>query len=162
MTIRYLRKEDWRDVRDIWLDFKSSIYSKYDVPQDTDEDSIKEKVALFERANEETDHCFFAVCLDKVIGYYSLSPCSDGYEIGYRFHSAYFGNGYAKESLSAIISLMKGAGARTLTVRTALANEPSVGLLKSLGFVLVGKENVSFYLDEKGDPIYFEGGIFKI
>lgn len=46
--------------------------------------------------------------------------------------------------------------------RTALNNLLSVKLLKSLGFELVGTEKVSFYKDEKGNEIAFDGGIFEL
>lgn len=43
---------------------------------------------------------------------------------------------------------------------TALRNVPSVVLLKRLGFELIGTEEVSFFEDESGNDIYFEGGNF--
>lgn len=43
---------------------------------------------------------------------------------------------------------------------TALRNVPSVILLKRLGFELIGTEEVSFFKDESGNDIYFEGGNF--
>ena len=45
---------------------------------------------------------------------------------------------------------------------TALNNKPSVELLKSLGFELQGTEDVSFYKDDQGNDITFEGGIFVL
>ena len=41
-------------------------------------------------------------------------------------------------------------------------NTPSVSLLKSLGFELIGTEKVSFYKDAQGNDIVFEGGIFEL
>lgn len=49
-----------------------------------------------------------------------------------------------------------------VTVRTALENLPSVALIASLGFRKIGTEQVSFYQDENGTPIYFGGGIFEL
>ena len=49
-----------------------------------------------------------------------------------------------------------------ITAGTALNNTPSVRLLTSLGFVLVGTETVSFYKDDEGIPITFEGGEFEL
>ena len=37
---------------------------------------------------------------------------------------------------------------------------PSVGLLNSVGFQLVGTERISFHKDSEGNDIYFEGGNF--
>ena len=43
---------------------------------------------------------------------------------------------------------------------TALKNTPSVALLKSLGFELTSTEQISFFKDDAGNNIYFEGGNF--
>ena len=53
-------------------------------------------------------------------------------------------------------------GITKFTAGTAINNIPSVSLLKSLGFTLVGTEKVSFYKDVQGNDIVFEGGIFKL
>ena len=53
-------------------------------------------------------------------------------------------------------------GIKKLTAGTAINNIPSVSLLKSLGFKLIGTEKVSFYKDEHGSDIFFEGGIFEL
>lgn len=45
--------------------------------------------------------------------------------------------------------------------RDALVNLPSVHLLTAPGFAQTGTEQVSFYQDEQGAPLYFDGGIFR-
>ena len=57
---------------------------------------------------------------------------------------------------------MRTLGITNFTVGTAIDNAPSVALLKSLGFELIGTENVSFYKDSLGNDIVFEGGIFEL
>ena len=99
---------------------------------------------------------------DAVIGYAALNKREDGFELGYCFHSAYHRKGYARESISAILDAAKDMGAAKITVGTALNNTPSVRLLTSLGFVPVGTETVSFYKDEEGNDITFEGGEFEL
>lgn len=86
----------------------------------------------------------------------------NGYESGYCFHSDYHGKGYAKESYQALINLFSDRGIKRLTAGTALKNIPSVRLLNSLGFKQIGTERVSFYQDEDGNDIYFDGGIFEL
>ena len=44
---------------------------------------------------------------------------------------------------------------------TILENTPSVALLSRLGFQLTATEQVSFYKDQKGQAIVFQGGIFE-
>ena len=57
---------------------------------------------------------------------------------------------------------IKSLGATKLTAGTAINNTPSVRLLTSLGFKLVRMEKVSFYKDEYGKDIVFDGGIYEI
>ena len=39
---------------------------------------------------------------------------------------------------------------------------PSAALLKSLGFELIETEKVSFYKDDSGNDIVFDGGVFEL
>ena len=106
---------------------------------------------------------FFAICLrDTVIGYIAFNMRAEGYEIGYCFHSAYHGKGYAKESHLALFDYLRSLKIRKFIAGTAINNTPSVSLLKSLGFELIGTEEVSFYKDAQGNDIVFEGGIFEL
>ena len=83
-------------------------------------------------------------------------------EIGYVFNQDYWGKGYAKESCKALLEYHSSKGVKCFTAGTGLNNIPSVQLLKSLGFTLVGTEKVSFYKDEQGKDIYFDGGIYEL
>lgn len=104
---------------------------------------------------------FFSVCLgEEMIGYADFHKTADGYELGYCFDSAYHGQGYANESLSALMDQLSDGRRTRFTAGTALKNVPSVRLLESLGFEKVGEEQVSFYKDKNGGNIYFTGGIF--
>ncbi len=162
LSIRRVVSEDWQDIREIWVDFSASGYVQYDVPNDTAEDAVKDRIAKWAAFSMDNDHIFFAVCLhDKMIGYLSAHREHDSYDIGYCFHSAHHQNGYAKESILAVMAYLKTLGATKVTAGTALCNSPSIGLLRSLAFVKVGEEQVSFYQDENGAPIYFDGGLFE-
>lgn len=163
LTIRKTAADDWRDIREIWIDFSKSPYAQYDVPHSTNEEDVKQRIARWAQANNNVEHQFFSILLgEKVIGYAAFNARENGYEIGYAFNSAYHGNGYAKESLSALIKQFKEHGVRTFFAGTAINNTPSVHLLSALGFKKVGAEKVSFYKDENGEPIFFDGGIFEL
>ena len=58
--------------------------------------------------------------------------------------------------------LTNSIGITKITAGTAINNTPSVSLLKSVGFELIGTEKVSFYKDAQGNDIVFEGGIFEL
>lgn len=163
LTIRYIVEADWTSIKVIRDDFALSPYSQYDIPFSTEENNIQARVSRWANANNGIEHMFFAICLDDVvIGYIAFNVRKNDYEIGYCFHSDYYGKGYAKESHVALFEYLKGMNITKFVARTALNNLPSVKLLKSLGFELVDTEKVSFYKDREGNDIIFNGGIFKL
>ena len=163
LIIRHIEPNDWKSIKEIWKDFNNSPFSQYDMPHNTDDDNVRGRIAKWAAASNGTEHIFFAVCLDEtVIGFFSFNIREDSHELGYCFSSAYQGKGYAKESLKALIEYLPEIGIKKLSAGTAINNVPSVSLLKSLGFVLTGTEKVSFYKNEEGNDIVFEGGKFEL
>ena len=163
LTIRHIVADDWKSIKEIWLDFNSSALSQYDKPHNTDDEDVRSRIEKWAAANSGVEHMFFAICLgDTIIGYSAFNIREDGYEIGYCFHSAYHGNGYAKESHIALFDYLRTLGITKFTAGTAVNNIPSVSLLKSLGFTLIKTEKVSFYKDDEGNDIVFDGGIFEL
>ena len=163
LTIRHIEADDWKSIKEIWVDFNTSALSQYDKPHITDDKDVQRRIAKWAGANSGTEHMFFAICLgDTVIGYSAFNIREDGHEIGYCLHSAYHGKGYAKESHIALFKYLRTLGITKFTAGTAINNTPSVSLLKTLGFELIGTENVSFYKDAQGNDIVFQGGIFKL
>ncbi len=163
LTIRHIVADDWKSIKEIWVDFNASALSQYDMPHNTDDKDVCARIAKWAASNSGTEHMFFAVCLgDAVIGYSAFNIRENGHEIGYCFHSAYHGKGYAKESHLALIDYMRELGIKRLTAGTALNNTPSVSLLKFLGFELIETEKVSFYKDADGNDIVFDGAVFEL
>ena len=162
LTIRPIRAEDWPHIKAIWQDFQHSAYAQYDRPNSTADADVRSRIARWAEMHDGAAHLFFAVCLDNApIGYAVFHRRKNGYETGYCFHSAFHGNGYAKESLLCLFDHLRSLGASRILAGTALANTPSVALLKSLGFCLTGTEQVTFYRDADGNDLFFEGGIFE-
>lgn len=163
LLIRRVRSEDWPAVQAIWRNQAEAWYGQYDKPHDLSDASVQAKVARWDSFKESTDHMFFAVCLaDTFIGYIAFNKRDTGYEVGYNFHADYHRHGYAKESLTALFAeLRRHCLTEKIFAGTALKNAPSVALLTSLGFRLTGTEQVSFYQDENGNSIWFDGGIFE-
>ncbi|MBR0161234.1 MAG: GNAT family N-acetyltransferase [Oscillospiraceae bacterium] len=163
LSIRRVRADDWEAIQSIWKDAAKSIYAQYDKPNDLDDQSVSRRISKWASFTDGDEHIFLAVCLqDVVIGYVALNKRESGYEIGYCFHSNYHGKGYARESISSILDIMKDKGAVNIIAGTALNNIPSVRLLTSLGFRQTGTEKVSFYKDDKGNDITFEGGNYEL
>ena len=162
LTIRHVVADDWKSIRDIWVDFNSSEYAQYDTPHITEDANVQARIAKWAAANRGTEHMFFVICLDEVvIGYVAFNIREIGYEIGYCFHSAYHGRGYAKESMLSLFDYLRPLGITRFSAGTGLNNLPSVKLLTSLGFKLIEEEKVSFYKDAEGNDIVFDGGIFE-
>ena len=164
LLIRPIEAADWPAVRDIWAALAPLPMAQYDKPHNTDAENVRARVARWaDFTRQDTAHMFFAVCLvDAVIGYFAFNQREHGHEVGYSFHPAHHGKGYAKEAHLALFAHMRAQGFTHFIVRTALANLPSVRLLASLGFVQTGSEKVSFYKDADGNDIFFDGGIFEL
>lgn len=163
LLIRPIQAADWRAVRAIWAALAPLPMAQYDKPFNLDPDNVRARIARWaEFTGKGREHMFFAVCLDDaVIGYVAFNQREIGHEIGYSFHPAYHGKGYAKEALAALFTHLQACGITRFSAGTALNNTPSVRLLTGLGFQLTGTEQVSFYKDEQGCDIVFEGGIFE-
>ena len=163
LTVRSITQNDWKSVKNILEDFNLGKYARYDVPQSTDDASVRARVSRWALANNGFEHMFFAVCLDGVmIGYIAFNKRENGYEIGYSFHSDHHGKGYAKEAHIALFDYFKSIGITKFFAGTAINNIPSVCLLRSLGFKQIATEKVSFYKDENGRDIVFDGGVFEL
>lgn len=163
LTVRRVGPDDWKAIKDIWAGVAATEYARYDRPNDTDDDSVLKRVEKWSYFRDSKEHVFCAVCLgDTVIGYIALNRREDGYEIGYCFHPDYYGKGYARESIAGLLNAFGAKCDTRITAGTALDNIPSVRLLRSLGFRQTGTEKVSFYKDESGEDIVFDGGIFQL
>ena len=163
LTIRRVAAGDHTAIRAIWAAVKETGYAQYDRPNDLDECAVAVRIRKWASFSESEEHMFFAVCLQEaVIGYIALNRRDGGYELGYCFHPAYHGMGYAKESIGAVLNTVGSMGVHQIEAGTALANTPSVRLLKALGFVMTGTEEVSFFRDAFGNDIFFSGGLFEL
>ena len=157
LQIRQLMPEDWRAMRWIAADFRRSEYAIYDMPLPTEEEPIQALTRQFSGSK-----WFFAVLLEEsMIGYICFHEDNGNYDLGYCFHSAYHGKGYAYESCSAMMDdIARTHAVKAFTAGTALKNIPSCNLLNKLGFVLKKTETLAFHKDENGNDITFEGGIY--
>ena len=156
LYIRDLYETDWVEMKEIFIDFNQSKYAAFDRPLPKDDDESKSLTKQFSDTG-----LFFAVHLlenSKMIGYVCFHKNGDSFDLGYCFHSAYHSNGYAYESVTALIEYFaKEHHVSSFTAATAIENTPSCKLLERLGFVYVSTETVSF--DEK---FSFQSGNFAL
>lgn len=163
LTIRPIEERDWIIMKEIWDDFKRTQYVIYDNYKDTNPESLQPRIARWAEATRNgNERMFFATCLNgEMIGFTSMNVVEPTeYEIGYGYINKSQGQGYAKEALTAILDYMKELGATKIHAGTAINNIPSVALLTNLGFDLIGTEQISFFKDDEGKDIVFEGGNF--
>lgn len=81
----------------------------------------------------------------------------DTWELGYVFHDAYWGRGYAAEACRAVLAhAFEQRSVRRVVAMCNPENEASWRLLERLGFIREGhlRKNVFFRRDESGLPIW--------
>lgn len=83
-------------------------------------------------------------------------------EIGYVFNRKYWGNGYAKESCEALVQYSFRNGTHRIFAECDPDNENSWRLLEAIGFEREAhlKQNVYFWTDEQGNPIWKDTYIY--
>ncbi len=158
LHIRSLQETDWPALLAIWRNFSRSPYAVYDAPLPTGAAGAQALAKQFAASG-----LLFAVCrAQQLIGYVGFRAEGQTYDVGYCFHSAWHGRGYARESVQALMQfLMQRGPVAAFTAGTALDNAPSRRLLESLGFVLQGTQQLSFHQDASGRALTFVGGVFR-
>ena len=83
-------------------------------------------------------------------------------EIGYVFNRKFWGKGYAKEGCAAIIQYFFNNGIHRIFAECDPDNINSWRLLEAIGFEKEAhlKQNVYFWTDEQGDPIWKDTYIY--
>ena len=132
LLIRNFATTDWKDLLEIAVDKASSQYAVYDHKFPTGKSEVKAITNWFAGGSQ-----YLAVCelsTQKVIGFVCLSGENEKEkDIGYTFHSEYWGKGYGTEACTAAINYaFTVLNLERITSGTANLNYPSVRLLLSL------------------------------
>lgn len=159
LYIRELQNSDWQGLKEIAITHQKSPFSNFDHPLPIEDKEIQKVTNFFVDRG-----LFFAVFLkdsNNMIGYVCFQNKDNYYDIGYCLHSDYQKKGYAYESCSELMNyLTQHSQIKGFTAGAAMNNTPSCKLLYKLGFELIGRKMISFYKDENGNDVYFEGGKF--
>lgn len=160
LSIRPLQQSDHPALLRLSGDFAQSPLANYDSPFPLDP-AANQRLTEFLAATG----LFFAVSrkdLSEMIGFVCFHRNGDTFDLGYRFHSAHHGNGFAFEACTAMMEhIRQQFHPSAFTAGTALDNLPSCRLLAKLGFTLQRTELVSFRQTAAGEPIQFTGGCFR-
>jgi RimJ/RimL family protein N-acetyltransferase len=95
-----------------------------------------------------------------LIGFVNLTREGDGhtFNLGFIFDSRYHRQGYAFESCQAYLDYARSMGENVSFITgTAKENQPANRLLRKLGFTVVKECSGSFQVDERNNPIVFQG-----
>ena len=127
--------------------------------------------AAEEATRRASDPNFHAVVLketNRVIGNAWFAPGEwETWELGYVFHDAYWGRGYAAEACRALLAEgFANWGVRRVIAMCNPENVASWRLLERLGFSREGhlRQNVFFLPDENGQPLWqdtYEYGLLR-
>ena len=136
LAIRNFSPDDWQGLQELAIQHRASEWAKYEDPWPTATEKVKGMAKWFAGGDE-----FLAVCLKatgKLIGLIAIDRRKDREErvhnLGYVFHSAYHGQGYATEGCRAAMEYVFCVlAADGILTGTHPENEPSVTLLEKLG-----------------------------
>ena len=162
LTLRDFKESDGQDLYEYLSDHDVVKYEPY---------HPYSKEAAYEEARRRAkDKNFIAVCLNnsKLIGNLYLAKGEfNTWEVGYVFNKAYWGMGYATESLMEIMRYaFNSLNARRMIAMCDPKNTNSWRLLERVGMRREGTllQNVYFFLDENNNPIWkdtYEYAILK-
>lgn len=160
LILRRYTEDDLQDLYEYLSDEEVVRYEPYKPMsiQETKE-NLKWRISTDEMIAVElkSDH--------KMIGNVYLGKREFGaLEIGYVFNRKYWGKGYAKESCEALISEAFTHGIHRIFAECDPQNPNSWKLLEAMDFTREAylKQNVYFWKDEKGNPIWKDTYIYAI
>jgi len=136
LHIRNFTHEDWQAFQEVLVHYQASESARFEPPWPTSDEDVQGMVKWFASGDY-----FLCVCLKAsgaVIGLLAVERRKDHEEpvhnLGYVFHPAYHGHGYALEGCQAVMGyIFDQLGAVAIHTGTNPANEPSVRLLTKLG-----------------------------
>ena len=111
----------------------------------------------------KTNDEFLGWILVRPMGFFSEAPDESDLELGRRFKSSSWGNGYATESASAVMNALIENGERKFTAMAIPENDASIGVMKKLGMMFLkqdthhdpvgGSDEVVYYQKIVGDDV---------
>ena len=152
LILRRFHRDDLSDLHEYLSDSEVVQYEPY-APMTLDEtaDNLSWRISTDEMIAVELKENH------KLIGnVYMGKRDFEALEIGFVFNRAYQGQGYAKESCSALIDAAFSRGVHRIYAECDPLNEASWRLLEALGFIREAhlRKNVYFWRDEQGLPIW--------
>lgn len=151
LHIRNFIAEDWQALQEVIINYQASESAKYEPSWPTSNEEVQGIAKWFAAGDD-----FLCVCLKAtgtVIGLLAIERRKDREEqvhnLGYVFHPAYQGHGYAQEGCRAIMRyVFNQLGAVAIHTGTHPANEASVRLLTKLGLKRINQGEFTLSQEE--------------
>lgn len=151
LVIRNFQPEDWRELQELAIAYRNSEAAKYEDPWPTSDEEVQGMASWFAGGDD-----FLAACLTasgKLIGLIHVGrrDADQGriHNLGYVFHPAHHGKGYATEGCRAAMAhIFETLAADGILTGTHPDNEPSVQLLQRLGLHEVARGEYALSQDE--------------
>jgi [ribosomal protein S5]-alanine N-acetyltransferase len=151
LLIRNFRNDDWQALQEMIMAYQASDVAKFEDPWPTSDEDMK-NIALWFAGGD----AYVAACLKatgELVGFVAIerrdAPDQQLHNLGYIFHPAHYGKGYATEACRAamayVIEVMDADGFLT---GTHPDNTASVRLLKRLGFSYAGNGEYTLSREE--------------
>jgi RimJ/RimL family protein N-acetyltransferase len=136
LLIRKFREDDWPAYQKVLVAYQASESAKYEPPSPTSDDDVRGMTKWL--AGRDDFLCAVLKESNTVIGLLAFERLADRENhtrnLGYIFHPAHYGHGYATEGCRAIMRhVFEDIGADAIHTGTHPANEASVRLLTRLG-----------------------------
>lgn len=150
-----LRRYKESDLQDLYEYLSNPKVVEYEPYKPMTMDEVRKNLAW--RSSTEEMIAVELKLNHKMIGNVYLGKRDfESLEIGFVFNEDYWKQGYATESCEAMIQWAFANGAHRIYAECDPKNKDSWGLLEKLGFEREGhlKENVYFWKDEQGQPIW--------
>ena len=141
LLIRNFRPDDWQALQAMIVAYQMSDAAKYEDSWPTSDEDMENIACWFAGGD-----AYLATCLKstgELIGFVAIErrdvPDKRLHNLGYIFHPAHYGKGYATEACrAAMVHVFNDMGADGFLTGTKPDNEASVRLLNRLGFSDVG------------------------
>jgi RimJ/RimL family protein N-acetyltransferase len=145
-------------------DYMKSDYSKYDHRWPETKEGLLDMLHWL--TNNDSFLSVKLMDTQELIGLVTLNKDEQEeittFNLGYVFNSKYHGNGYAYEACNCYMKYIEGTkNAKVFITGTARENAKSCKLLEKLGFLKMKEERCHFQEDQEGNPIVFDGIIYK-
>lgn len=160
LIIRNFKLTDEKDLCEYMM---QRVNAKFESYPDFTPEKVKEEIVSRSKSDE-----FFAIELKKihkVIGNIYLGKRDfNTRELGYVLNENYQNKGYGSIASNAMIDFAFKRGVHRIYAECAPQNVPSWKVMEKIGMKREAyfRKNVSFHVDDKGNPIYWDTYVYAI